>query len=104
MKNQINNSTPEKGTLTRREFLGTTAMAAAAFTIVPRHVLGGPGYVAPSDKLNIACIGVGGQGRSDVTNVGTQNIVALCDVDDEHIIGTIKHAQEDATNPAFGEI
>ena len=49
------------GTVSRREFLGATT-AAAAFTIVPRHVLGGPGYVAPGHKLNIGCVGVGGRG------------------------------------------
>ncbi len=46
--------------ISRRKFLGTAA-AAAAFTIVPRHVLGGQGYTAPSDKLNIACVGVNGK-------------------------------------------
>ena len=54
-----------KRTATRREFLTTTAAAAAAFTIVPRHVLGGPRFVAPSDKVNIALIGAGGQGRTN---------------------------------------
>jgi predicted dehydrogenase len=52
--------------ITRRQFLGT-AGAAAALTIVPRHVLGGPGYVPPSDKINLAVIGVGGQGTYDMT-------------------------------------
>ena len=46
----------------RRQFLATTASAAAALTIVPRHVLGGPRFVAPSDKVNVALIGAGGQG------------------------------------------
>jgi len=53
--------------------------------IVPRHVLGGKGYIAPSDKLNIAGIGVGGKGWVNVTysyNDGSDNMVALCDVDD----------------------
>jgi predicted dehydrogenase len=77
------------GTVTRREFLGTTA-AAAAFTIIPRHVLGGPGYTAPSDKLNIGCVGVGGKGQSDIQAASTDNIVALCDVDDEQIARIIK--------------
>jgi predicted dehydrogenase len=55
--------------------------AAAAFTIVPRHVLG-RGYRAPSDTLNFACIGVGGMGWSDVRGVGRDhNVYALCDVD-----------------------
>src|SRR5207302_793690 len=51
-----------------------------AFTIVPRHVLG-RGYRAPSDKLNVACIGVGGMGRNDVRGMEGENIYALCDVD-----------------------
>lgn len=63
----------------RRDFVGTMA-AGMAFTIVPRHVLG-RGHRAPSDTLNIACIGVGGQGRSDVRGVSGENIYALCDVD-----------------------
>ncbi len=55
--------------------------AAAVFTIVPRHVLGGPRRVPPSEKLNIASIGIGGQGASDIQSVSSENIVALCDVD-----------------------
>ena len=66
--------------VSRRDFVGSSA-AAAAFTIVPRHVLGGPGYTAPSDKLNIACIGVGGMGKSDVDGVSGENVYVLCDVD-----------------------
>jgi len=79
-----------KKNLSRREFIGTTAMATAAFTIVPRHVLGGPGYKAPSDTLNIACVGVHGKGESDIEAVSTENIVALCDVDLEQGIETRK--------------
>jgi len=70
----------KKNMITRRQFLSAAA-AAAAFTIVPRHVLGGPRHVAPSEKLNIACIGIGGMGGSDSGQVGTETIVALCDVD-----------------------
>ena len=66
--------------MNRRQFLGSAA-AVATFTIVPRHVLGGARQVPPSEKLNIACIGVGGQGGSDVQSVSSENIVALCDVD-----------------------
>jgi len=54
--------------------------AGMAFTIVPRHVLG-RGFRAPSDTLNVACIGVGGMGRNDVRGVSGENLVALCDVD-----------------------
>jgi predicted dehydrogenase len=68
----------------RRAFIRNTSLAAAGFFIVPRHVLG-RGYVAPSDKLNIAGIGVGGKGYSDLTEFAKSphvNIVSLCDVDD----------------------
>lgn len=65
--------------LSRREFMEGMS-AAAAFTIVPRHVLG-RGYQAPSDTLNFACIGVGGMGWNDVRGVGRENVLALCDVD-----------------------
>ncbi|MHC4461788.1 MAG: Gfo/Idh/MocA family protein [Planctomycetota bacterium] len=75
--------------ITRRDFMGGAA-AAAAFTIVPRHVLGGPGRAAPSEKLNIAGIGVGGQGGGDLRAVSSENIVALCDVDWRHAGGTFK--------------
>ena len=64
----------------RRQVLAA-GTAATTFTIVPRHVLGGPGYTAPSAKLNIAGIGMGGMGTGDVQSVAGENIVALCDVD-----------------------
>lgn len=70
--------------LHRRKFLQQSALTAAGFFIVPRHVLG-RGFVAPSDKLNIAAIGVGGKGESDIDSFAKSpfvNIVALCDVDD----------------------
>jgi predicted dehydrogenase len=68
--------------ITRREFMGKAAATATVFTIVPRYVLGGAKYTAPSDKLNIACVGIGGKGHSDVHGVSSENIYALCDVDD----------------------
>jgi len=67
--------------ISRREFIQGAGTAIAAFTIVPRHVLGGGGYTPPSDKLNCACIGVGGRGSANVGGVSRENIVALCDVD-----------------------
>ncbi|MFC5411367.1 Gfo/Idh/MocA family protein [Larkinella bovis] len=72
----------------RRDFLKTSSLAATSFLIVPRHVLG-KGYVAPSDKLNIAGIGVGGKGKSDLASFAKSpnvNIVALCDVDDRQAV------------------
>ncbi|MGD8452117.1 MAG: Gfo/Idh/MocA family oxidoreductase [Phycisphaerae bacterium] len=74
---------------TRREFLAAGA-AAAAFTIVPRHVLGGPQHTPPSEKLNIAGIGIGGMGAVNLGNVASENIVALCDVDHEYAAKTFK--------------
>src|SRR3954465_13614663 len=66
--------------ISRRNFMTDVALTGAGLTIVPRHVLG-RGQAAPSDRLNVAAVGVGGQGRSDLVNLATENIVALCDVD-----------------------
>src|SRR3982751_3509754 len=77
----------------RRKFIRNGSLAASAFFIVPRHVLG-RGFVAPSDKLNIASIGAGGKGKSDIANFfksGNANIVALCDVDDRASADTRKN-------------
>ncbi len=73
----------------RRRFLAATA-SAAAFTIVPRHVLGGAGNTPPSEKLNIAGIGFGGMGKSNLRQLESENIVALCDVDMNYAAETIK--------------
>src|SRR5713226_5159958 len=70
----------EHNPIPRRKFLSQASATAAALTIVPRYVLG-RGFVPPSDMLNIAGIGVGGMGRANLTNLASQNIVALCDVD-----------------------
>ena len=66
----------------RRDFLRTAALATAGITIAPNTILGKAyGHTAPSDKLNIAGIGIGGMGRRNLANMNTENIVALCDVD-----------------------
>ena len=75
---------------TRRAFLGRTALAAATVTIVPRHVLGGDGKPSANEKLNIAGIGVGGQGAGDLREMAGENIVALCDVDWAYAAHTFK--------------
>ncbi len=67
--------------VSRRDFVKKSAIAAAAFTIVPRHVMGGKGYTAPSNKLNIAGIGVGNKGLHNLLSMESENIVALADVD-----------------------
>ena len=67
----------------RRSFIKKTAIGAGIF-IVPRNVLGGPGYISPSDQLNLAAIGSGGKGISDIANAsvnGRERVSALCDVD-----------------------
>jgi len=70
-----------KGDISRREFLAPAA-AGLALTLVPRHVLGGPGYVAPSDKITLAYIGCGTQGTREMLRLiatpGVQ-ITAVCD-------------------------
>jgi len=68
--------------ISRRKFLETGAIAAAGLTVVPSSVLGkSMGYAAPSDKLNIAGVGIGGMGFANLKNLESQNIVGLCDVD-----------------------
>src|SRR5216110_723685 len=72
-------TTPE---MTRRKFLGATATAVTAFTIIPRHVLGGPKFVAPSEKVNVAIIGAGGQGKTNMRSLLNEpeaQIIAVCD-------------------------
>ena len=75
----------------RREFLTKSTAAVSSFIIIPRHVLGCSGEVSPSDKLNIAGIGVGGQGGGDIRSMESENIVALCDVDWERAAKTFSN-------------
>lgn len=90
-----NTPSPVTKTQSRRTFLGNVAKAGAATMaaplIVPRRVLGGTGYQAPSDTLNIAGVGVGGMGKSNIDALAeTENIVALCDVDWEYAARTFE--------------
>ena len=76
---------------TRRLFLKNTAKAAVAFTIVPRYVLGGPGYIPPSDRLNIALIGAGGKAEAHIEALkATQTFAAFCDVDERRAANAYK--------------
>src|SRR5690606_1353071 len=76
-----NESSKSKG-ITRRSFISSAATAAAGLTIIPSFVMGKKlGYVAPSDKLNIAGVGVGGMGFANLKNMESENIIGLCDVD-----------------------
>jgi hypothetical protein len=74
----------------RRSFIATSATAAAAVTILPSNVVSGMGYKAPSDKLNIAGIGIGGMGHANLNNLKSENIVGLCDVDWKYADGCFK--------------
>lgn len=77
----------------RRKFIRNSAIAGAGFFIVPRHVIG-RGFIAPSDKLRIAGIGVGGKGQGDLAEFAKSpnvNIVALCDVDDRQSVTSRKN-------------
>ena len=87
----MKNKTPEKTGLSRRQFINTTATAAAAFSLVPRHVLGGPKFVAPSEKISIAIIGCGGQGRTN-----TRTLFQFADVQITAVADPIEHHNLDA--------
>src|SRR6266403_1758337 len=75
--------------ISRRNFLATSS-AVTAFMVLPRHVLGAPGQVSPNSKLNLAGIGIGGQGAADLGELTSENIVALCDVDWDYAAHTFK--------------
>jgi len=72
--------------ISRREFIGSVAAATASFTVIPRHVLGRSGYTSPSEKLNVAIIGTGGQGTQNIKALfghADVQIVAICDVNEQ---------------------
>jgi predicted dehydrogenase len=75
--------------MSRRAFLAAAAVAST-FSIVPRHLLGGPGQTPPGEKVNIAGIGVGGMGAANLQALASQNIVALCDVDHNYAANAFK--------------
>ena len=89
---------------TRREFIQTTAAAAAAFTIVPRHVLG-RGLVPPSDKVNVALIGAGGQGRTNTRALfqeETCQVIALADPAEEWDLSKWYYGGKSGRGPGSG--
>jgi len=72
--------------ISRRQFIGNFAAATAAFTVVPRYVLGRSGYTPPSEKLNVAIIGTGGQGTQNIKGLlrhADVQIIAICDVNEQ---------------------
>ena len=76
-----NSKESKKSGISRRQFMFTGATAAAGLTILPSGIISAKGRTAPSDKLNIAGIGIGGMGFGNLKKMETENIVGLCDVD-----------------------
>lgn len=75
--------------ISRADFLKTSAAGLAAMTVVPGNVMGAAfGHKAPSDKLNIAGVGIGGRGSAVLDDLKEENIVALCDTDWKYAKGT----------------
>lgn len=85
-------ATDSAPTSSRRAFLAKSSALALGFTVVPRHVLGGAGFVAPSERVNLAGIGCGGMGGGDIGQHAKNgaNIIALCDVDEARAAGIFK--------------
>ena len=83
------------GDVTRRNFVSTTSKLALGGMVVPRHVLGGHGYQAPSDTLNVAIVGAGGMGAENAQELGSENIVAVCDVDLELVMDKARERMTD---------
>src|ERR1051325_4006893 len=82
-KNSVS-TTSHQSAIPRRKFIGTAGVAAAGFTIVPRHVLGGAGFVPPSEKITLACIGFGTQAIREIGGILARpevQIVSVCDVE-----------------------
>ena len=65
----------------RRDFVKNISATGLAFSVVPSIAVSGLGHIPPSDRLNIAGIGIGGKGNVNLRNMVGQNIVALCDCD-----------------------
>jgi predicted dehydrogenase len=71
----------KKSTISRRNFVKVGSASLVGVTVLPSNVIAGLGYKAPSDKLNIAGVGIGGRGFGNLKELESENIVALCDVD-----------------------
>src|SRR3984885_14252652 len=84
---ETSNPSPPRG-LSRRQLMRAGGVAATAFTIVPRHVLGGAGFVAPSEKITLACIGFGTQAIREIGGILASpdvQVVAVCDVEKDGV-------------------
>jgi myo-inositol 2-dehydrogenase / D-chiro-inositol 1-dehydrogenase len=82
--------------INRRDFLRTSIAAFGTMSIVPRHVLGGPGFTAPNETLTKAVIGVGGMGQGHLKDINpTSKLLAICDVDEKHLQNGLAKAGPD---------
>ncbi len=80
---------------TRRSFLKTSIASLTTLTLIPRHVLGGPGFTPPSEILTRAVIGTGGMGLGHVTSINKAcKLLAVCDVDEQHLQAALKAGGE----------
>src|SRR5688500_4443965 len=92
--------------ITRRDFVADAGKLAFGAMVVPRHVLGGIGFRAPSATLNVACIGIGGMGMNNMKALMSENIVAVCDVDFgfvERKLETELRPPQDPPRPSQGQ-
>jgi predicted dehydrogenase len=93
--------------VTRRRFLGAAATSVAAFTVLPRHVFGGPGFVPPSEQVQIAIVGCGGQGRTNVRallNEPDARIIAVADPIEHHDLDRFYYKGQAGRKPVKAEI
>lgn len=93
--------------MTRRHFLARTATAVAAVTLVPRHVLGGPKFVSPSEKVHVAIVGAGGQGRTNVRALFQEKdaqIIAIADPIEQHDLTPFYYKGSAGRKPVRAEI
>src|SRR5438552_4041987 len=93
LPNMKNKKQAQAANASRRSFIKNSLLATTGFFIIPRHVLGGKGFIAPSDKLLIAGIGAGGKGEDDINHFyksGKAEIAVLCDVDDRQAVDSRK--------------
>lgn len=93
--------------MSRRQFLSATATTVTAFTIVPRHVLGGAKFVAPSEKVNIAIVGAGGQGRTNARSLFNEpeaQIIAVCDPNEQSDYSRYYYRGVAGRKPVLAEI
>lgn len=96
-----------KGTGSRREFLKRSSLGVVAATIVPRHVLGGPGHVAPSDRVNVAVVGTGGRGLQnarDLMQLPDVRITAVADPAESWDLSNFYYRRVAGRGPACAEI